>query len=236
MATKNTFPGFSKTGIRFLRDLKENNDREWFTPRKPTFDAEVKGPMIELVRAVHNEMMRFAPQYVGDPTKCLFRIYRDTRFSKDKTPYKTHIAAWMKHGSAGKEAGAGFYFSVSPKTIEVAAGVHAPDPATLLKLRQKVAEDHEAFRETFTSTKFKKMIDSLMTESLSRAPKGFDPGHPAIDLIKLKHFVAYAELDPALATSPKLLPEIVKRLEVMTPFVEYLNSALRPPGAKRPMR
>lgn len=236
MATKSAFPGFSKAGIGFLRDLKENNDREWFTPRKTTFEAEVKLPMIELVRAVHGEMMRFAPQYVGDAAKCIFRIYRDTRFSKDKTPYKTHIAAWMKHASSGKESGAGFYFSVSPETIEVAAGVHSPDPATLLTLRQKISDDYEAFEETISSAKFKKLTDGLMTESLSRAPKGFDPEHPAIDRIKLKHFVAFAQLDPALATTPKLLPEIVKRLEVMAPFVEYLNAALRPPGAKRPMR
>jgi uncharacterized protein (TIGR02453 family) len=236
MATKNAFPGFSKTGIGFLRDLKENNDREWFTPRKATFDAEVKMPMIDLVRAVHAEMMQFAPQYVGDASKSIFRIYRDTRFSKDKTPYKTHIAAWMKHAARGKESGAGFYFSVSPETIEVAGGVYAPDPPTLLTLRQKIADDYEAFQQTFSSPKFKKLALGMMTDSLSRAPKGFDPEHPAIDLIKRKHYVAFAELDPALATTPKLLPEIVKRLEAMAPMIEYLNAALRPAGAKRTMR
>lgn len=226
---KSTFPGFSPAGIQFLRDLKENNDREWFAPRKPIFDEQVRLPMIELVRAVHGEMMRFAPAYVGDATKSLFRIYRDTRFSSDKTPYKTHIAAWMKPGFAGKsEPSAGFYFSVSPKVVEIAGGTYAPDAATLLRLRQHIAGDHENYRATFSAPKVRKMAGGMMTESLTRAPKGFDPAHPAMDLIRLKHHVVYEEIDAAIALTPKLLPEIVKRFEAMTPFVEYLNRALRP--------
>ncbi|MCU1328835.1 MAG: hypothetical protein JWN34_4205 [Bryobacterales bacterium] len=229
MATKSKFPGFSPAGIQFLHDLKENNDREWFTPRKPLFDEQVRLPMIDLVRAVHGEMMRFAPGYVGDAAKCVFRIYRDTRFSNDKTPYKTHIAAWMKPVFAGKgDTFAGFYFSVSATTVEIAAGTYAPDPPTLLKLRQRIAEDHDQYRETFSSPAFRKVAGVLMSESLTRAPKGFDPGHPAIDLIRLKHHVVFKELDSAVAITPKLLPEIVRRFELMVPFVEYLNGALRP--------
>ena len=239
MASKIAFPGFPSAGIEFLQDLKENNDREWFAPRKPIFDAQVKAPMLDLVRAVHTAMMDFAPAYVGDPAKCIFRIYRDTRFSNDKTPYKTHIAAWMKPGAAEKgNSSAGFYFSVSPKVVEIAAGIYAPDAPTLLKLRQRIAEDHEAFRKTFDFPKFQKTAGGLMPERLTRAPKGFDPAHPALDLLRLKHFVVFEELDAAIATTPKLLPEIVKRFEVMVLFVEYLNTVLLPPktGARRPVR
>ncbi len=239
MASKNLFPGFPSAGIHFLRDLKENNDREWFAPRKAIFDEQVKAPMLELIRAVHTAMMDFAPAYVGDPAKCIFRIYRDTRFSNDKTPYKTHIAAWMKQAGAEKGLGsAGFYFSVSPEIVEIAAGIYAPDAPTLLKLRQRIAEDHVAFRKTFDFPNFKKVAGGLMTSSLTRAPKGFDPAHPAIELLRLKHLVAYEEIDAAIATTPKLLPEIVKRFQMMAPFVEYLNTVLLPPktGSRPPMR
>lgn len=227
MATKSAFPGFPEAGIQFLRELQANNDREWFAPRKSTFEEQVKAPMLALLRAVHTEMIGFAPAYVGDPAKCLFRIYRDTRFSNDKTPYKTHVAAWMKPISAEKgSASAGFYVSVSPKIVEIAGGIYAPDNVTLLKLRQHVGEDYANFRAQFGAAKFLQATGGMMTESLTRAPKGFDPAHPALDLIRLKHFVVFEELDPAIAVTAKLLPELVKRFTAMAPFVLYLNGAL----------
>ncbi len=237
MAAKSTIPVFPKAGLRFLAELKENNDREWFTPRKADFERDVRLPMIDLVRAVHGEMMRFAPGYVGDPAKALFRIYRDTRFSNDKTPYKSHIAAWMKPLAAGKgESFAGFYYSLSPKVVEIAGGIYAPDAPTLLRLRQHVAEDHENFRARFASPKFLKAAGSMMNDSLTRAPKGFDPAHPALDLIRLKHFVVYVELDGSIASTARLFPEVVKRFEAMTPLVDYLNAVLRGLPSKHPMR
>jgi uncharacterized protein (TIGR02453 family) len=103
---KGSFPGFPKEGMAFLRALKKHNDREWFTPRKSTFEATVRQPMIELVSAIHREMLRFAPQYVGEPAKCVYRIYRDTRFSKDKTPYKTYASAlFLRNGFDKPRAG-----------------------------------------------------------------------------------------------------------------------------------
>src|SRR6266550_233264 len=105
------FPGFPREGIQFLRDLARHNNRDWFLPRKPIFEEKVKHPMRELVEAVNAAMGNFAPQYVRDPDKAIFRIYRDTRFSKDKTPYKDHIAAsFARHCLS---CGAGYYFAVS---------------------------------------------------------------------------------------------------------------------------
>src|SRR5205823_14822061 len=114
---KTTFPGFPAAGIDFLRDLKKHNDREWFTPRKPVFEAQVRQPMIDLVTAIHREMQRFAPQYAGgEPAKCVYRIYRDTRFSKDKTPYKTYASALLLRNGFDKYTGsAGYYFAISPE-------------------------------------------------------------------------------------------------------------------------
>jgi len=224
---KSTFPGFPKEGIAFLRALKKNNDRDWFTPRKPDFETLVKQPMIDLVAAVHREMLRFAPQYVGEPAKCVYRIYRDTRFSKDKTPYKTFASALLLRNGFDRHAGgAGIYFSISPAEIEVAGGVYMPDRDLLLALRQHIAANHRQFRATFNTPKVKRLLGDLWGESVSRMPKGFDPEHPAGDLIRRKHYILSANFDPRLATTPNLLSEITARVEAMTPFVEFLNQPL----------
>src|SRR5579863_4862578 len=137
---KAKFPGFPKEGMAFLRTLKKNNEREWFTPRKSTFEATVRQPMIELVSAIHSEMLRFAPQYVGEPARCVFRIYRDTRFSKDKTPYKTHIAASFCHNAMEKR-GAGYYLGISPESVDIGGGLYNPEPDTLLAVRTYIADN-----------------------------------------------------------------------------------------------
>lgn len=224
---KASFPGFPKEGMAFLRALKKNNDREWFTPRKSTFEAAVRQPMIELVSAIHSEMLRFAPQYVGEPAKCVYRIYRDTRFSKDKTPYKTFASAlFLRSGFDKYTGGAAYYFAVSPANIEVAGGLYTPDRDVLLAVRQYIADNHKQFRATFSAPKVRKLLGELQGESVSRVPKGFDADHPAVDLVRRKQYLLDTELDPKLATTPKLLGELVSRMEAMTPFIEFLNRPL----------
>jgi uncharacterized protein (TIGR02453 family) len=226
MASKTAFPGFPAEGIDFLGELKKNNDREWFTARKSVYLEKVQLPLVDLVSAVHGEMLRFAPAYVGEPKKCIFRIYRDTRFAKDKTPYKTHVAAAMWRGGADKNSGAGFYFSVSPEEIEIGGGLYSPEPDALLAVRRHITEHHEAFRKTFETPGVRKLFGELWGESAARAPRGFDPGHPAMDLLKRRHYVLMKTSEPAIATTRRLLPEIAKRFEAMTPFVEFLNKPL----------
>lgn len=224
---KGTFPGFPKEGMAFLRALKKHNNREWFTPRKSEFEATVRQPMIELVGAIHREMLRFAPQYVGDPAKCVYRIYRDTRFSKDKTPYKTFVSALILRNGFSKYAGcAAYYFSVSPEEIEVAGGVYTPDRDVLLTVRRHIADNYKQFRATFGGSKVKRLLGDLYGDGVSRMPKGFDPDHPAADLIRRKQYLLDTQLDPKLVTTPKLLGEIVTRIEAMTPFIEFLNRPL----------
>ena len=224
---KGSFPGFPKEGVAFLRALKKHNDREWFTPRKSVFETTVRQPMIELVSAIHREMLRFAPQYVGEPAKCVYRIYRDTRFSKDKTPYKTCASAlFLRNGFSKYAGGAAYYFAVSPENIEVAGGVYTPDRDVLLAVRQHIADNHKQFRATFEAQRVKKLLGELQGDSLSRVPKGFDPDHPAVELIRRKQYLLDTRLDPKLATTPKLLGELVARIEAMTPFVEFLNGPL----------
>lgn len=220
------FPGFPAAGMQFLSALARTNRREWFQPRKHIYEEQVKAPMAELVTALNSEMMRFAPDYVNEPAKAIYRIYRDTRFSKDKTPYKTHIAAIFPRRGLEKHGGGGLYFSVSAKEIEVAGGVYMPGPETLLAIRTHMAEHHEEFRKIIRARKLRTLMGEMHGEQLSRVPKGFPTIHAAADLLRYKQWLVYVMLDPKLATTPKLLPEVQQRFEAMMPFVDFLNRPL----------
>jgi uncharacterized protein (TIGR02453 family) len=224
---KTTFPGFPAAGISFLRDLKKHNDREWFTPRKPQFEEQVRRPMIELVAAIHRGMARFAPQYVGEPEKCVYRIYRDTRFSKDKTPYKTYMSALLlRHGFDKNMGSAAYYFAISPENIEIAGGIYTPDRDVLLAVRQYIADHYKELRAILAKPKLRKLCGELQGASVSRMPKGFACEHPAEDLIRRKYYLLDTKIEPKLATTPKLAAELLARIEAMLPFVEFLNAPL----------
>jgi len=219
------FPGFPPEMARFFRALKRNNRREWFQPRKELFEQHVKGPMTDLVMALNGQFMKFAPQYVTDPKKAIFRIYRDTRFSADKTPYKTHIGAWF--GRRGlRIPGGGFYLGVSETGVDVAGGIYHPQPDTLLAVRTHIAEHHLKLRAILAQPKVKKLLGELRGGELTRVPKGFDASHPAADLIKKKDWVLDVTLAPSVATSPELYKQAVERFRAMIPFLEFLNQPL----------
>jgi uncharacterized protein (TIGR02453 family) len=220
------FTGFPPEGMTFLRSLKKHNTREWFQPRKEIYEEKVKGPMVELVTALMQRMTDFAPDYVADPSKAIYRIYRDTRFSKDKTPYKTHIAAIFKHRDLEKHSGAGFYFSVAPEEVEVGGGVYMPMPPDLLAIRSYLAEHHEEFRKIATARDVRRLFGEVTGESLSRVPKGFPADHPAADLLRMKQFLLFGALEASLATTPKLYRELASRFQAMTPFLDFLNRPL----------
>lgn len=222
------FPGFPAEGMQFFRDLDKNNDREWFQPRKSIYELNVKLPMEQLVGEVNSAMLKFAPQYITEPRRAVYRIYRDTRFSKNKLPYKDHLGATFSRMGMEKHISAGFYFGVGPKQIEVAGGLYAPGPDEMRAIRNFLLDRHEEFAALVTSKTLRKLVGELWGEKLTRAPKGFLPGHPADEFIRLKQWVFYdTRIDPALAMTPKLLKEIVKRFEALTPFVEFLNGPLR---------
>src|SRR6266849_635909 len=222
---KTGFAGFPPEAIQFFKGLERNNRREWFQPRKQIYDEQVKAPMADLIRTLTAEMMRFAPDYVTEPEKAIYRIYRDTRFSADKTPYKTHIAAIFPRRGYEKHVSAGFYCGVSLEGIEVAGGLYRPGPQELLAIRTWLADRHAEFRNAATGPRT--LMGELQGESLQRVPKGFDAAHPAADLLKMKQWLYYTILDAGLITSPRLLGEIVKRFRAMMPVVEMLNAPLK---------
>ncbi|MGH9582119.1 MAG: DUF2461 domain-containing protein [Bryobacteraceae bacterium] len=229
----NSFAGFPKEMATFFRGLKRNNRREWFQPRKHLFEEHVKKPMTELVEALNSEFAKFAPEHVSDPRKAIFRIYRDTRFSPDKRPYKTQIAASFARRGGERMSVSGFYFSVSSDQIEVAGGLYHPAPETTLLVRTYIAENYTELQHILADKRLREYMGELQGDELTRAPKGFDPGHPAIGLIKKKDWLLEATLDPDLATTPRLFREIADRFRAMAPLIEFLN---RPLLARRPTR
>jgi uncharacterized protein (TIGR02453 family) len=219
------FPGFPAEGLAFFAALQRHNRREWFQPRKAIFEEKLKQPMRELVGAVNSAMRSFAPEYATDPDKAIYRIYRDTRFSKDKTPYKDHIAASFSR--RGDKAGAGYYFAVSHKEVAIGGGIYMPEPQTLVAIRQHLAERHEEFRKIAAARAVRRLFTAVQGEQLTRVPKGYPCDHPAADLLRMKQYLLYVELPPDLATTPALYTEVVKHFRAMTPFVEFLNAPLR---------
>jgi len=215
---------FPPEAITFLKGLEKNNTRDWFQPRKEIFESKLKAPMLEFVEQINGELLKFAPEHITEPKKAVYRIYRDTRFSKDKTPYKTHLAAIFPRRGLGKDAAAGYYFHVSSKGVGVACGAYGPGPEQLLKIRRFIAANDRLVLAT--AAKAKKLMGPLQGSTLTRVPKGFDAAHPAADLIKKKQWYCWVELDLKLATSPKLKSEITKRFKAMAPLVELLNRPL----------
>ena len=217
------FPGFSPEAISFLRGLERHNKREWFQPRKHIYEEQIRGPLEALVNAINAELAEFAPRYVTPAKKAVFRIYRDTRFSKDKRPYKTHVAATFYLQNLGKAAGPCFYFHFTAKELLVFAGVWMPERDELLAIRNLLAERHAEFREILHGKALRSAMGKLNGEQLSRVPKGFAKDHPAEDLIRRKQWFLEDTLDGDVITSGRMLPEIINRFRAATPMLEFLN-------------
>ena len=220
---KSSFPGFSPDALSFLRALKRNNRREWFQPRKEKYEALIKAPMLEMVASLNEELARFAPAYVTPPEKAVYRIYRDTRFSPDKTPYKTHIAAIFPRHTAVKREGAVFYLHFTEKELLAFAGVYSPDRDELLAYRTLLQENHEEFETILSDKQLRKMVGRLQGEQLTRVPKGFPVDHPAEELLRHKQWYLESTLDTGVLTSSRVVPELARRFQAMAPMVEFLN-------------
>jgi uncharacterized protein (TIGR02453 family) len=219
-------PHFSPAALAFLRSLKRNNRREWFNARKHIYEAELKAPMLALIAGINDELADFAPEMMMEPNKAMLRIYRDIRFSANKQPYKTHIAAYFKPSGLYRTSGAGFYLHVSPEEVVVAGGAYMPEREQLLAMRMHIAEHHARLRKILKTSKIRKLMDGLEGDQLTRTPKGFAKDHPAEDLLRHQQWAVSVTLPPKLATSPKLLREITTRFRAAWPLVSFLNEPL----------
>ena len=224
--TAAALPYFRPEALTFLRNLARHNDREWFQPRKAVFDAELKEPMLAVIRKITEGMLDFAPQFVRPPEKCLFRIYRDTRFSNNKLPYKTHVAAWWSHQGLDKTSGAGFYFHISAKEVIIAAGAYMPEKDQLAAIRHWLLDNHVAFRKLLQKPAVKKAFTEFEGAALTRPPKGFPAEHPAMDLIKCKQWGISATLPAAAALKSDLAATVIRHFKLAAPIVDALNTPI----------
>ncbi len=216
------FNGFPKETMRFLRDLKKNNDRDWFNENKPRYEEHVKEPMLQLLAALAVRMKGVHPDLVIEPKKCMYRIYRDVRFSKDKSPYKTWIAAAFTFQGYDRKHDAAFYFHITPEEVGVGGGLYAPAGDKLKNLRAAIDRDAAALRSVIGEKKFKKMFGEMVGEELLRIPQGYDKDHPDADLLRKKQFLSWKTLPTTAIHSADFLDQLVEHFSAMTPFVRYL--------------
>jgi uncharacterized protein (TIGR02453 family) len=221
-----TVPRFGPEGLKFLRALKRNNKREWFQPRKPQYEQHVRGPMLAIVERLAVDLRAFAPEIVVDPKTAIYRIYRDTRFSADKTPYKTHIAASFPWRGLPRHEGAGLYFHVSPDEIWIGGGMYAPQTSQLQAVREHIAENSRRLRSIVESAGFKRTVGRLEGEKLQRVPRGFPKDHAAADLLCYRQFLAGRELAPSAAATPRFYPAVLETFRVISPLIRFLNEPL----------
>jgi len=217
---------FRPEALTFLRNLARHNDRDWFTPRKAVFEAELKEPMLAVIRKVTDAMIGFAPDHVRPAEKSLFRIYRDTRFSNDKRPYKTHVAAWWSHQGLAKTSGAGYYFHVSAKEVVIAAGAYMPEKDQLAQIRHWLLEHHTEFRKLLQRAALRKAFVEFEGNALTRPPKGFPKDHPAIDLIQYRQWGLSATLPAETALKADFAATVIRYFRLAAPMVDALNTPI----------
>ena len=230
VASKQMPTHFTPEALKFLRSLSRNNDREWFAPRKPVYERELKAPMLALIEEINHAIAEFAPEHVRPPHKIMMRIYRDTRFAADKRPYKNQVSAWWARRGMEKTSGGGFYMHVHPKEVLVSVGVYMPEREQLLAIRRWMAEHHTEYRALLKSlTKQRGSSQAFMgidADALTRMPKGFPADHPAGELLRAKNWGVHVSLPPETALEPSLGKEIIKRFTLATPLIDALNSAI----------
>ena len=218
---------FTPKTLAFLRALKRNNDREWFRARKDDYERHVRLPMVEVIGRLAVDMRTFAPELVADPKRSLYRIYRDTRFSSDKTPLKTNAAAVFPPRGFPRHEGAGLYFEIAPGWTWMGGGVYMPPSSALHAIRAAIATSHPRLHRIVTAPAFRKTVGTVQGERLSRVPLGFRKDHPAVHYLQFKQFLGFRELPAAFATSADFYPELLRTFRALVPMLRFLNDAIR---------
>jgi len=219
---------FTEQTFTFLQDLAKNNKREWFQANKGRYEDEVKGPALEFIQDFSPYLQALSPHFRADPRASggsLFRLYRDTRFSKDKSPYKTHTGIQFRHEQRKDAHAPGFYLHLEPGQCFVGLGIWHPDGSTLKKLREGLVEDPKGWKKAVSGSAFKKRLD-LSGDRLVRPPRGFDPEHPLIEDLKWKDYVAMARLSQKDVLQPNFIEEYANYCRAGLPFMSFLCGAL----------
>ena len=217
--------------FEFLRELKDNNERPWFEANKERYRADVRAPVLDFIADFAQPLSEISPYFVADPRAnggSLFRIYRDVRFSRDKTPYKTNVGAHFRH-SAGRDAHApGFYLHFEPDTCFAGCGIWHPDNQTLKRIRDAIVDRAEEWQSITGTGGFRSTFE-MMGESLKRPPRGYDPEHPLIEDLKRKDFVAITSFPEEDAYQPDFIDRFNGIARKGSEFVKFLSQAIGVP-------
>lgn len=227
---------FTPAALTFFRGLAKNNKKEWFEAHREEYENDVREPMRELIEEMDARFATFAPEIGGDPKRSMFRINRDIRFSKDKSPYKTNAGCWFHHrsatrkvGSEANEGSAGYYFHLQPGQSFIGAGVWMPPRPQLNKIRDAINEKPKPFLELVRA--IPKRFDGLTDErSLKRMPRGYTEDHPAATYLRFQSFTTGRELKDSDITSSKLPSLLAKEYESLLPLVRWINGVFGLPN------
>ncbi len=214
--------------IKFLKELKKHNDKAWFDQNRKAYDA-TRADFIQLTQGLIDAVGKWEPA-IGllEPKQCIFRINRDVRFSKNKSPYKTNMGASINAGGK-KVNNAGYYFHFEPGNSFVGGGFYMPEATELAKIRQEIDYSYESdFKKIINHKKFKAFFPNGVegVSSLSRPPKGYEANHPAIDFLKMKGFIVTRPISDTVLQSKQLISELNNTFAVMKDFIDFLNRAL----------
>lgn len=225
---KSSFPGFHPQTIQFLDELASHNNRDWFQNHKPRYESEVLEPALKFIEAMQAPLATISKHFVAVPKRTggsLMRIYRDTRFSKDKTPYKTNVGIHFRH-EKGKDVHApGYYVHISPEECFVGAGIWHPDSKALAKIRKTIHKDQAGWKRAAMGKPFLRTF-KMLGDSLKRPPKGFAAEHPLIDELKRKDFIACADLDFDDLFDKRVVRTITTRMKKTLPMMKFLCHAI----------
>lgn len=219
---------FEARTIKFLRELKANNDREWFKANKTRYEEDVLDVALRFIQSMQDPLADIAPHFTAVATRSggsLMRVYRDTRFSKNKQPYKTNIGIQFRHERAKDVHSPGFYVHIDPNEVFVGVGMWRPDSEPLRQIRERIAAKPAEWKRAIGTPAFRKNF-SLGGESLQRPPRGFDKEHPLIDDIKRKSFIAVREMTIDDCQKPQFQRSVETAFKQATPFMQFLCSAV----------
>lgn len=212
--------------IQFLNELSENNNREWFQNNKKRYD-ESREKALFITEVVINEIRKFDPDVpLLEPKDCLFRIFRDVRFSNDKRPYKTNFGSFIAKGGR-KSMHAGYYFHIEPSGSFVGGGIYMPAAEPLKAVREHIAENGEEFLSIINNKSFIKVYPEMMEDKLKTAPKGYSPDHEYINLLRYKSFAFSSQLDKSQILADNYIEKLVHSFKILQPVNRFLNDALK---------
>ena len=222
---------FKPASIEFLCQLKNNNNRDWFNENKSRYENEVLDVALNFIQSMHDPLLKFAPHFTAIPKRMggsLMRVYRDTRFSKNKTPYKTNIGIQFRHEQAKDVHAPGFYVHIDPDEVFLGVGLWRPDATALAAIRGRISDKQNEWLRARDDKAFKRHF-RLGGQSLMRPPRGFDKDHPLIDDLKRKDFIAVRTMDLGEATQPRFQQKVETAFKAAVPLMQFLCKAVGTP-------